>query len=180
MDAVSRGIAERGAARRVRGFTLVEMLVVLMVMGVFLGLIAVRMGPDDRDQLRNEAERLAQVLDLAAEEARVSGKTIAWTAEDAGYRFWRLGMDNEWAEIRDNDDLRARKLSPGATISEFRVESMRPRESKRMEFPPGGAMLAFIIELTLGSESYSVAASPVGELRVSAGKGVPYAGMAPQ
>lgn len=168
------------AARRVRGFTLVEMLIVLMVMGVLLGLIAVRMGPDDRDLLRNEAERLAQVLDLAAEEARVSGKTIAWTADDAGYRFWRLGTDNEWAEVRDNEGLRARKLLPGATISEFRVEAMRPQESKRMEFPPGGAMLAFNIEMTLRSEHYSVAASPVGELRVSAGKGVPDAGIAPQ
>lgn len=163
-----------------RGFTLVEMLVVLMTMGVFLGLVAVRMGAGDKDVLRNEAERLAQVLDLAAEEARISGKSIAWTADDAGYGFWRLGADREWTEIRDNDLLRTRKLSPGVTLSNLRIEAMRTLNAMRVEFPPGGAMLAFTIELSLGSEHYSIAASPVGDIRTLAGKGHSYAEMVPR
>lgn len=163
-----------------RGFTLVEMLVVLMVMGIFLGLIAVKMGAGDKDVLRNEAERLAQVLDLATEEARISGRTIAWTADESGYRFWRLGPDREWGEVRDNDLLRARTLSPGVTLSDLRVEAMRTLNSMRVEFPPGGAMLAFSIDLALGAEHYSIAASPVGDIRVFPGKGRSYAEMVPR
>jgi general secretion pathway protein H len=163
-----------------RGFTLVEMLVVLMVMGVFLGLIAVKIGAADKDVLRNEAERLAQILDLATEEARISGRTIAWTADQSGYRFWRRGSDREWAEVRDNDLLRARTLSPGVMLSELRVEAMRPLDSMRMEFPPGGAMLAFSIDLALGAEHYSIAASPVGDIRVFPGKGLSHAEMVPR
>ena len=167
-------------ADKVRGFTLVEMLVVLMTMGILVGLISVNIGPGDRDLLRLEAERLAQVLDLAADEARISGNSIAWTADMSGYRFWRLGASNEWAEIRDNDLLRPRKLSPGMVISDLRIEAMRAQSVRRIEFPSGGAMLAFTIDLSLGNEHYSVAASPVGDLRVSAGKGKTYAEMAPR
>ena len=168
------------AQRAVCGFTLVEMLVVLMIMGIFLGLVSVNIAPSERDVLRVEAERLAQVLDLAAEEARTTGKSIAWTAEDSGYRFWRRGSDSQWSEIRDSDLLRPRKLSPGMGIADLRVEGMRTPAVKRLEFPPGGAMLAFTIDLVLGAERYSVAASPVGELRVTAGTGKPYAEMAPR
>jgi general secretion pathway protein H len=161
------------------GFTLIEMLVVLMTMGILLGLISVSMAPGERDLLRLEAERLAQVLDLAADEARVSGKSIAWTSEEDGYRFTRRGPSSEWVDIHDNDLLRPRKLAPGILISELRVEAMRVQDARRIEFAPGGAMLAFNIALSMGAEHYSVAASPVGDVRVSSGKGKTYAEMAP-
>ena len=154
-------------ADKVRGFTLVEMLVVLMTMGILLGLISVNIGPGDRDLLRLEAERLAQVLDLAADEARISGNSIAWTADMSGYRFWRLGASNEWAEIRDNDLLRPRKLSPGMVISDLRIDALRAQSARRIEFPPCAAMLAFTLDLPFVHEPYSVAASPSGDLGVS-------------
>ena len=58
------------AAGRTRGFTLIELLVVLMIMGLIVGLVSAIVRPDDRGQLRVEAERLAQLLDLAAATTR--------------------------------------------------------------------------------------------------------------
>ena len=87
MDLIGEGGAQvSGApgANKVRGFTLVEILVVLMTMGILLGLISVNLGPGERDLLRLEAERLAQVLDLAADEARISGNSLARTAAMSG------------------------------------------------------------------------------------------------
>ena len=59
------------AARMERGFTLIEMLVVLMIMGLFLGLVSTITRPDERALLRLEAERLSQLLDFAAAEAQL-------------------------------------------------------------------------------------------------------------
>ena len=154
-----------------RGFTLIEMLVVLMIMGLFVGLVSTITRPDDRAVLRLETERLSQLLDFAATEARLTGKSIAWTADESGYRFWRAGDDAGWSEIRDSELLRARTLPQGMAVSGFRVENMRPQGAMRLEFAPQGSSLAFTIGLSLGAEHYAVTGSPVGEVRAVPGQG---------
>ena len=160
-----------GANKRYRGFTLIEMMVVLMIMGLFVGLVSAITRPDDRAVLRLEAERLSQLLDFAAAEAQLTGKSIAWTADASGYRFWRAGDDFNWSEIRDSDLLRARALPQGVAVSGFRVENMRPQGAMRLEFAPQGSSLAFNIAMALGTERYSVAGSPVGDVRTIPGEG---------
>jgi general secretion pathway protein H len=156
---------------RDQGFTLIEMLVVLVIMGIFIGLVSAITQPDDRAVLRLEAERLSQLLDLAATEAQLTGHSIAWTADESGYRFWRSSDNGLWSEILDNELLRARTLPQGMMISTFRVENMQPPGTPRLEFTPQGSALAFTIGMSLGAERYSVAGSPVGEVRVVLGEG---------
>jgi len=153
-------------AGRDRGFTLVEMLVVLLIMGLFVGLVSSITRPDDRALLRIEAERLAQLLDLATTESRLTGKFIAWTSDGPGYRFWRLQQDGEWSEIPDSAALRARTLPQGMTITDMRVENMRSQGAMRLEFTPSSPVLSFTIEMSFGAARYSVAATPMGEVRV--------------
>jgi len=167
-----------GRYTRRHGFTLIEMLVVLMIMGLFVGLVSAITRPDDRAVLRLEAERLSQLLDFAAAEAQLTGKSIAWTAEGSGYRFWRAADDSNWSEIHDSDLLRARTLPQGVAISGFRVESMRPQGAMRLEFTPEGSSLAFTVGLSLGAERYRVAGSPVGDVRALPGEGISNGGMA--
>jgi general secretion pathway protein H len=154
-----------------RGFTLIEMLVVLMIMGLFVGLVSTITRPDDRAVLQLEAERLSQLLDFAATEARLTGKSIAWTADESGYRFWRSGDDGAWTEIRDSELLRERALPQGVAVADFRVENMRPQGTMRLEFAPQGSSLAFTISMSLGTARYAVTGSPVGEVRVVPGDG---------
>jgi general secretion pathway protein H len=149
-----------------RGFTLIEMLVVLLIMGLLVGLVSVVAQPDDRARLHVEAERLAQLIDLAATESRFSGKSIAWTADGASYRFWQFSEDLGWSEIVADDLLRIRTLPQGMSISNLRVENMRTPELMRVEFNPYSPALAFSVEMSLGNAHYTVANSPIGEVRV--------------
>jgi len=151
-----------------RGFTLIELLVVLLIMGLMAGLVGALVHPDDRTVLRVEAERLSELLDLAATEARLTGTSVAWTAEAHAYRFWQLREDAGWSEIRD-DALRARRLPPGMAISDLQIEAMRPSIGMRLEFSPHGAM-AYDFRMSLGAERYTVAASPLGEVRIHASR----------
>ena len=164
--------------RRRRGFTLIEMLVVLLIMGLFVGLVSTITRPDDRALLRVEAERLAQLLDLAAVQARLTGKSIAWVANGPGYRFWQRNEDAEWLEVRDDDLLRARTLPQGMLVSGLQVETMRQQGAMRLEFVPYGPTLSFTIEMVLGAERYAVAASPLGVVRALPGAGTPNGNMA--
>lgn len=151
---------------RREGFTLIEILVVLVIIGIFAGLVSSITQPDERALLRVEAERLTQLLDLASMQARLGGRPIAWTADGSGYRFWRLGKDAFWAEIRDDDALRARTLPRGMMIAGMRLENLRPREHMRIEFSPYGAASAFRIDLAFGAARLTVAGSPIGDIAV--------------
>ena len=161
-----------------RGFTLIEMLVVLLIMGLLVGLVSAITRPDDRALLRVEAERLAQLLDLAAVQSRLTGKSIAWIANGPGYRFWQFTEDTGWSEMRDDDLLRARALPQGILISGLQVENMRRQDAMRLEFIPYGPTFSFTIEMVLGAERYAVAASPVGAVRALPGAGKPNGNMA--
>ncbi|MEO8716606.1 MAG: GspH/FimT family pseudopilin [Burkholderiales bacterium] len=147
-----------------RGFTLIELLVVLLIMGISASLIGAIVRPDDRARLRVEAERLAQLLELAADESRLTGKRIAWTADGAQYRFWRWRDEVGWSEAID-DSLHARTLPSGMAISDLRIEAKPAPGGMRLEFGPYGA-LAYDLRLSLGDARYAVAASPVGEVRI--------------
>jgi general secretion pathway protein H len=148
------------------GFTLIEVMVVLVIMGLFVGLVSTIVRPDDRALLRLETERLAQLLDLAATESRLTGKRIAWTAEPSGYRFWRFSDDTDWSEIHDVDSLRPRVLPQGMKIASLRVENAVSAEKMRLEFTPFGATLSFAIALTFGVANLSVEGSPIGEITI--------------
>jgi len=157
--------------RQQDGFTLIEMLVVMLIMGLLLGLVSAIARPSERSPLRLEAERLAQLLELAVTEAQLTGRPIGWTSDGAGYRFARWFRDTGWSEIRDDDLLRPRTLPGGIQISGMRVEAARAQGAMRLEFGPYGAMPAFTVDLSSGGERYSVAGSPIGEIRALAPEG---------
>ncbi len=146
------------------GFTLLEMLMVILIMGLCLGLISAVVKPDARAMLGVEADRLAHLLNLAADESRLTGKPVRWTAENSGYRFWRAHEEGGWLEIDDSGDLlRPRAMPDGMVIADFRVEAQQRLNAMRLDFRPDGLPLAYTIAMTLGDERISVAASPFGD-----------------
>lgn len=68
------------------GFTLVELMVVIAIIGVAAGAVLLSM-PDPRPTLAVEAERFAARLTLAREEAVMTNRPVALRAEAAGYGF---------------------------------------------------------------------------------------------
>jgi general secretion pathway protein H len=157
--------------RRDRGFTLIEMLVVMLIMGLCVGLVSAIARPDDRALLQLEAERLAQRLDLAAVQSRLTGKRIAWISNGTGYRFWQFVEDAGWSVVRDGDLLQTRTLPQGMLISGLQVENMSLQGAMRIEFVPYGSAPSFNVDMAFGAERYAVAASPVGDVRVMSGTG---------
>jgi general secretion pathway protein H len=156
---------------RARGFTVLELLVVLLVMGIAAGLASVAARPDDRALLRVEADRLALLLELAGAEARDGGRAIAWSVNGTGYRFWRHGGDAQWIEIRDGELLRARVLPPGMRIAALRIDNAALRDPIRLVFSPYVPAPAFSIELAMGDARWALAATPLGDIEVVPGGG---------
>ncbi len=149
-----------------RGFTLLEVMVVVVIMGMIVGMVSVMVEPDDRSLLNVEAQRLAQLLDLAAAEARVSGVAIAWTADAGTYQFQQRSEELGWIAIRNNDALRSRQLPQGITINSLLIENSLAAEAMRVEFPAYGQTTAFTVELHYGNARNQVVVSPIGIVTV--------------
>ena len=162
----SGALSKRWPALATGGFTLVEMLVVLLVIGIMAGLVGVITRPNDRALLEVEAQRLAQLLDLAATEAQLGGQPIAWTAEAYGYRFLLRNTQDGWNEIHDNDTLRARALPQGMQFASLYVDNRLWSGDMRLEFAPSAPPHAFSVGLTNGAARTTVAGSALGEVQV--------------
>lgn len=142
-------------------------MVVVLIAGLIVGLVSVIVEPDERGLLKVEAQRLAQLLDLAAAQARVSGNSLAWTASSDSYRFQQLTEDSGWIAVSSNDSLRPRQLPAGVTLSGLLIENSPATEPMRVEFPAYGQTTAFVVDLRYGAAHYQVTVSPIGFVQVS-------------
>ncbi|MGZ2747143.1 GspH/FimT family pseudopilin [Burkholderia stagnalis] len=104
----------RIAARRAAGFTLLEMLVVLMIVGLLVAVVTLAPSRNRRTDLAEEAQRLASLLESAGDEAQVRSTPIAWQPVGGGYRFVQRTESGAWSPMKD-DLFRARRWGTAVT-----------------------------------------------------------------
>jgi general secretion pathway protein H len=92
---------------RARGFTLIEILLVIAILGVAAAAVAFSISTSDARLLQEETARLGALFRIAQNEARVSGRALVWEADRDGYRFRPL--DAEAARDWKDDILRERR-----------------------------------------------------------------------
>jgi general secretion pathway protein H len=88
--------------RGTAGFTLLEMLVVLMIAGILMAAVALAPTRNHRSDLNEEAQRLATMLESADDEAQIRSVSIAWELIDGGYRFDEQTENGGWRTITDD------------------------------------------------------------------------------
>ena len=92
------------------GFTLVELMVVLAVMGLLAG-VAVWRWPAGDQEARADAFALASRIAAARDQAIIGGRPLALELDAAGYRFVERG-EAGWRPVAEAS-LRERRWSDG-------------------------------------------------------------------
>ncbi len=149
-----------------RGFTLLELLIVLVIIGVVLSLVSVRLEPSASQKLEQEGQRLALLLESARDESVARSETLAWSHDRNGYRFWR--HDGQWHSLDDIEQLRPRRLPDELQVAEVTVNLQRQDENGKLLFQPSGVNELFRIVLTGAGSQVELSSDVLG--RVTSGK----------
>lgn len=70
-----------------RGFTLLELLVVISIMALATAGVGLALRDSGATQLQREGERLAALLESARAQSRASGAAVRWRADAQGFHF---------------------------------------------------------------------------------------------
>ena len=121
------------AARRASGFTLLEVLVVVIIISIIttMAVISVNVLGGDHE-MQQEAERLQAILMQTREDATLQSRDIGLRLDESGYEFLEFeGRMGLWREVVDDPLLRPRSLPAGLRLSlrlEDRNVQMKPRQ----------------------------------------------------
>lgn len=117
------------------GFTLIEILVVLVIVGILIAVSLLSFGIAGGNQsLQRDARRLVTIIESVTDEATIQGRDYGLEFMQNGYRFLEHDpLIDQWFEVEDDDLLRPRTLDDAAeielTIEEHRV-LLKPEAKK--------------------------------------------------
>jgi general secretion pathway protein H len=103
--------------RQQSGFTLIEVMVVLVIIGIVVSSVVLSIRTDDiEEHMEIEMRRVQALLNLARDEAVLQGQEIALAVEGNSYVFETFGEEG-WKPIADDRVFRAREVVAGTELS---------------------------------------------------------------
>lgn len=133
---------------RAGGFTLAEILVVLIVVGLAAGLAYAHFDRDPRDAVERESRRLAGALEHAALLAQWKDETLGVSASGNVYRFWRrAAAASTWEAISSDDVLAPRVLPSPLSVVAREYAGAAVAVDAILPLRPSGRNEPYVIEI---------------------------------
>lgn len=164
----------RGPIPAADGFTLIEILVVVVIIGVLALAVTLSIATAGGDrQLTRESQRLQALIEHACTEAELTGREIGVRVSRNGYAFSMLGFQG-WMASEQKEELRPRTWVPGMQVSLYRDgREMRladdESESPQIVCFSSGELSPFVVRLQLGDapNSYEVRGKADGQIEIA-------------
>ncbi|MDI1326785.1 MAG: GspH/FimT family pseudopilin [Brevundimonas sp.] len=152
-QAASRRAASDSAKKTRAGFTLVELLMVVAILGLAAGAVVLAV-PDPRPAVGVEAERFAARLSRARDEAVLSNRPVAVEVTPTGYAF-TVFDGRAWSALSDGP-FGSEAWQPETAVS--------PVEGARFVFDPTGVAEPATLTLSRDGKGRTVTVDGAGEV----------------
>lgn len=153
-----------------RGFTLLEMMVVLVVASIMLSMATLKLMPNAQTVLREESQRLAFLMENGAMSSQAGGQPLAWSGTGNTYRFWKRTKEGEWVRIERDNLLRPRNLPEGVRIGEVSFNGRRIEPGALVVLSPELSAKDFRVSLRSSDLVADVVGNGLGKVEVVQGK----------
>jgi general secretion pathway protein H len=157
--------AQSTAARPAGGFTLLEMLVVLVVIGVALAVATPSTGLLEQSRQDEAVEQLRLALEQAVFESVLGGQELLFVAAPAAYHFERRDDEGGWLQARADGPLRPRELPDGLRIESVWLDEAALARPARLPFA-GAAPPLFRVVLRRGARTLQLRSTAGGAVRL--------------
>ncbi|SHH40053.1 type II secretion system minor pseudopilin GspH [Massilia sp. CF038] len=148
-----------------RGFTLIEIMVVMVIIGITLGMVSINAIPSPRQNLQAEASRIALLLQLARDEAIVRNRLVAFEADSEHYRFL-VRNEQTWDPVTKDDLLRERPFKSSPVNLLIDPASAGTGNPMRITFGREPVDKPFVLTMTSGDASVAIRADGIGHFVV--------------
>lgn len=155
----------RPAGRR-GGFTLVEIMVVMIIMSVVFSLAAVNLMPGDDKTVVTEAARMALILEHAYEDASITGEPLGLALDNNSYSFKKMDDGGRWIDYQD--DMFRKSAFEHDIVVEALIVDDAPVDAKRtLLLSPYGGDTPFTLRLGSGGAAASLTMNILGRVTVN-------------
>jgi len=141
-----------------RGFTLIEIIVVIALISIVLTMVTVSIGDPQVKRMQEASERFIALIQLTKEQAIFNSQEYAVSIWDSGYSFYTLDKAG-WILVTGDKLFRARDLSEGITHKLYldNIKVILPGEDNKKPqifITSDGEISPFKLDIT-DSESWS-------------------------
>jgi general secretion pathway protein H len=135
----------RISATGTRGFTLVEILVVVAIAGIVLAVAAVNLFPGDEEIARRETSLLTLDIEAARDDAWFGGRPTAVSFADGKLRVLRIASDRTWQAVPG----RERRLPDAMQVEALAIDGQPVTLADPLVFLPDGLGVPFRVAVTV-------------------------------
>lgn len=144
---------------RSRGYSLVEMMVVIAVIGIVLSISMFSAGAFDSNKAEKWIERLRLDVQLLSNESIVRSEVLGLGFYEQGYVFMRFTDDDSWEVIEQDRFLKARefteKMAARMIIGEDELSLAKSVDEPQIISLPTGEVTPFAYQLDSPTENFS-------------------------
>ncbi len=158
-------------SRQQSGFTLIEVIVVIAIIGFVLTIATISIGDPQVKRMKQTSERFTALIQLAKEQAIFNSQEYALSVWDSGYAFYTLDQSG-WVLVTDDRIFRDRTLPDGIEHKLYLdgvlvILSNEDKKKPQIFITSDGEVSPFQLDITdLDEWTYQISFDELGEFEI--------------